>query len=114
MDWNNNFIPLGVMFALERHPCGAPNVLNPVTHIPVEFYSEEKRTESLLNSRQNNITHWLAVRARSNVSVFLKVFSFVFLCADCVYIESRRPNTPYFICSIQDFKLVSTFTPPVL
>ncbi|TNN82971.1 Arginine-glutamic acid dipeptide repeats protein [Liparis tanakae] len=23
----------------------------------------------------------------------------------CVYIESRRPNTPYFICSIQDFKL---------
>ncbi|XP_058408799.1 arginine-glutamic acid dipeptide repeats protein isoform X2 [Diceros bicornis minor] len=25
---------------------------------------------------------------------------------DCVYIESRRPNTPYFICSIQDFKLV--------
>ncbi|KAM9706092.1 arginine-glutamic acid dipeptide repeats protein isoform 3-T6 [Dama dama] len=24
---------------------------------------------------------------------------------DCVYIESRRPNTPYFICSIQDFKL---------
>lgn len=27
--------------------------------------------------------------------------------ADCVYIESRRPNTPYFICSIQDFKLVS-------
>lgn len=35
---------------------------------------------------------------------------------DCVYIESRRPNTPYFICSIQDFKLVSIFlcsdTPP--
>lgn len=29
--------------------------------------------------------------------------------ADCVYIESRRPNTPYFICSIQDFKLVSAF-----
>lgn len=28
---------------------------------------------------------------------------------DCVYIESRRPNTPYFICSIQDFKLVSIF-----
>ncbi|ROI15763.1 Arginine-glutamic acid dipeptide repeats protein [Anabarilius grahami] len=26
---------------------------------------------------------------------------------NCVYIESRRPNTPYFICSIQDFKLVS-------
>ncbi|XP_036112524.1 arginine-glutamic acid dipeptide repeats protein isoform X1 [Molossus molossus] len=26
---------------------------------------------------------------------------------DCVYIESRRPNTPYFICSIQDFKLTS-------
>ncbi|KAL6081971.1 hypothetical protein STEG23_002225 [Scotinomys teguina] len=25
---------------------------------------------------------------------------------DCVYIESRRPNTPYFICSIQDFKLL--------
>ncbi|XP_069466144.1 arginine-glutamic acid dipeptide repeats protein isoform X3 [Ambystoma mexicanum] len=25
---------------------------------------------------------------------------------DCVYIESRRPNTPYFICSIQDFKLI--------
>ncbi|XP_069097236.1 arginine-glutamic acid dipeptide repeats protein isoform X3 [Pleurodeles waltl] len=25
---------------------------------------------------------------------------------DCVYIESRRPNMPYFICSIQDFKLI--------
>uniref|UniRef100_UPI00358E0610 arginine-glutamic acid dipeptide repeats protein-like isoform X2 n=1 Tax=Myxine glutinosa TaxID=7769 RepID=UPI00358E0610 len=24
---------------------------------------------------------------------------------DCVYIESRRPDIPYFICSIQDFKL---------
>ncbi|KAJ3586229.1 hypothetical protein NHX12_012629, partial [Muraenolepis orangiensis] len=24
---------------------------------------------------------------------------------NCVYIESRRSNTPYFICSIQDFKL---------
>lgn len=34
-------------------------------------------------------------------------FSFSF--KDCVYIESRRPNTPYFICSIQDFKLVSIF-----
>ncbi|NWZ43880.1 RERE protein, partial [Brachypodius atriceps] len=32
---------------------------------------------------------------------------------DCVYIESRRPNTPYFICSIQDFKLVrNIFTSP--
>lgn len=29
------------------------------------------------------------------------------LSSDCVYIESRRPNTPYFICSIQEFKLVS-------
>lgn len=26
-----------------------------------------------------------------------------------MYIESRRPNTPYFICSIQEFKLVSIF-----
>lgn len=33
---------------------------------------------------------------------------------DCVYIESRRPNTPYFICSIQDFKLVSRLSLPLL
>uniref|UniRef100_S4R9C7 Arginine-glutamic acid dipeptide (RE) repeats a n=1 Tax=Petromyzon marinus TaxID=7757 RepID=S4R9C7_PETMA len=31
---------------------------------------------------------------------------------DCVYIESRRPDIPYFICSIQDFKLVSTVLKP--
>lgn len=37
------------------------------------------------------------------------VFKFSFSFKDCVYIESRRPNTPYFICSIQDFKLVSIF-----
>lgn len=39
-----------------------------------------------------------------NISCF-----FSFSLADCVYIESQRPNTPYFICSIQDFKLVSRF-----
>lgn len=33
---------------------------------------------------------------------------------DCVYIESRRPNTPYFICSIQDFKLVRNISPLLL
>lgn len=36
------------------------------------------------------------------------VFLFFLSPLDCVYIESRRSNTPYFICSIQDFKLVST------
>lgn len=36
-------------------------------------------------------------------------FKISFSFKDCVYIESRRPNTPYFICSIQDFKLVSIF-----
>lgn len=34
-------------------------------------------------------------------------FFFFVILTDCVYIESRRPNMPYFICSIQDFKLVS-------
>lgn len=41
----------------------------------------------------------------SKCQCFMISFSF----KDCVYIESRRPNTPYFICSIQDFKLVSMF-----
>lgn len=32
---------------------------------------------------------------------------FVFL--DTVYIESQRPDMPYYICSIRDFKRVSFF-----
>lgn len=57
------------------------------------------------------------MKAFGRVNIFFQThvfFSFSFFpLADCVYIESRRPNTPYFICSIQDFKLVSTFSLPV-
>lgn len=52
------------------------------------------------------------MKAVRSVNIFFPThilfFSLLSL-ADCVYIESRRPNTPYFICSIQDFKLVSNF-----
>uniref|UniRef100_A0A8C7ZX67 Arginine-glutamic acid dipeptide repeats protein n=1 Tax=Oryzias sinensis TaxID=183150 RepID=A0A8C7ZX67_9TELE len=52
------------------------------------------------------------------ITSFITEDDVVYRPGDCVYIESRRPNTPYFICSIQDFKLVSTYslcpaTPPV-
>uniref|UniRef100_A0A8C4I2S1 Arginine-glutamic acid dipeptide repeats protein n=1 Tax=Dicentrarchus labrax TaxID=13489 RepID=A0A8C4I2S1_DICLA len=43
------------------------------------------------------------------ITSFITEDDVVYRPGDCVYIESRRPNTPYFICSIQDFKLV---TPP--
>lgn len=49
-----------------------------------------------------------AVRSVNIFPTHILFFSLLSL-ADCVYIESRRPNTPYFICSIQDFKLVSNF-----
>ncbi|XP_019367334.1 PREDICTED: arginine-glutamic acid dipeptide repeats protein isoform X1 [Gavialis gangeticus] len=39
------------------------------------------------------------------ISSFITEDDVVYRPGDCVYIESRRPNTPYFICSIQDFKL---------
>nr|XP_021329351.1 arginine-glutamic acid dipeptide repeats protein isoform X5 [Danio rerio]XP_021329352.1 arginine-glutamic acid dipeptide repeats protein isoform X5 [Danio rerio]XP_021329353.1 arginine-glutamic acid dipeptide repeats protein isoform X5 [Danio rerio]XP_021329354.1 arginine-glutamic acid dipeptide repeats protein isoform X5 [Danio rerio] len=41
------------------------------------------------------------------ITSFITEDDIVYRPGDCVYIESRRPNTPYFICSIQDFKLVS-------
>uniref|UniRef100_A0A8B9HKE3 Arginine-glutamic acid dipeptide repeats protein n=1 Tax=Astyanax mexicanus TaxID=7994 RepID=A0A8B9HKE3_ASTMX len=41
------------------------------------------------------------------ITSFVTEDDVVYRPGDCVYIESRRPNTPYFICSIQDFKLVS-------
>uniref|UniRef100_A0A672FUC8 Arginine-glutamic acid dipeptide repeats protein n=1 Tax=Salarias fasciatus TaxID=181472 RepID=A0A672FUC8_SALFA len=41
------------------------------------------------------------------ITSFITEDDVVYRPGDCVYIESRRPNTPYFICSIQDFKLVS-------
>uniref|UniRef100_A0A3P8VCN6 Arginine-glutamic acid dipeptide repeats protein n=1 Tax=Cynoglossus semilaevis TaxID=244447 RepID=A0A3P8VCN6_CYNSE len=44
------------------------------------------------------------------ITSFITEDDVVYRPGDCVYIESRRPNTPYFICSIQDFKLVSTFS----
>ncbi|NXO81909.1 RERE protein, partial [Sitta europaea] len=45
------------------------------------------------------------------ITSFITEDDVVYRPGDCVYIESRRPNTPYFICSIQDFKLVrSIFT----
>ncbi|NXD42498.1 RERE protein, partial [Copsychus sechellarum] len=50
------------------------------------------------------------------ITSFITEDDVVYRPGDCVYIESRRPNTPYFICSIQDFKLVrsiSTSPPPV-
>ncbi|XP_014843872.1 PREDICTED: arginine-glutamic acid dipeptide repeats protein-like [Poecilia mexicana] len=43
------------------------------------------------------------------ITSFITEDDVVYRPGDCVYIESRRPNTPYFICSIQDFKLVSRF-----
>uniref|UniRef100_A0A671TQE1 Arginine-glutamic acid dipeptide repeats protein n=1 Tax=Sparus aurata TaxID=8175 RepID=A0A671TQE1_SPAAU len=43
------------------------------------------------------------------ITSFITEDDVVYRPGDCVYIESRRPNTPYFICSIQDFKLVSNF-----
>ncbi|NXU34591.1 RERE protein, partial [Drymodes brunneopygia] len=47
------------------------------------------------------------------ITSFITEDDVVYRPGDCVYIESRRPNTPYFICSIQDFKLVrSIFTSP--
>ncbi|NXF97610.1 RERE protein, partial [Eubucco bourcierii] len=47
------------------------------------------------------------------ITSFITEDDVVYRPGDCVYIESRRPNTPYFICSIQDFKLVrKTFTSP--
>uniref|UniRef100_A0AAY4E0J1 Arginine-glutamic acid dipeptide repeats protein n=1 Tax=Denticeps clupeoides TaxID=299321 RepID=A0AAY4E0J1_9TELE len=42
------------------------------------------------------------------ITSFITEDDTVYRPGDCVYIESRRPNTPYFICSIQDFKLVSS------
>uniref|UniRef100_A0A673A8E5 Arginine-glutamic acid dipeptide repeats protein n=1 Tax=Sphaeramia orbicularis TaxID=375764 RepID=A0A673A8E5_9TELE len=38
------------------------------------------------------------------ITSFITEDDVVYRPGDCVYIESRRPNTPYFICSIQDFK----------
>ncbi|NWW94389.1 RERE protein, partial [Rhynochetos jubatus] len=47
------------------------------------------------------------------ITSFITEDDVVYRPGDCVYIESRRPNTPYFICSIQDFKLVrKSFTSP--
>uniref|UniRef100_A0A665UFM6 Arginine-glutamic acid dipeptide repeats protein n=1 Tax=Echeneis naucrates TaxID=173247 RepID=A0A665UFM6_ECHNA len=40
------------------------------------------------------------------ITSFITEDDVIYRPGDCVYIESRRPNTPYFICSIQDFKLV--------
>nr|XP_046189237.1 arginine-glutamic acid dipeptide repeats protein-like [Oncorhynchus gorbuscha] len=39
------------------------------------------------------------------ITSFITEDDVVYRPGDCVYMESRRPNTPYFICSIQDFKL---------
>uniref|UniRef100_A0A4W6CI89 Arginine-glutamic acid dipeptide repeats protein n=1 Tax=Lates calcarifer TaxID=8187 RepID=A0A4W6CI89_LATCA len=49
------------------------------------------------------------------ITSFITEDDVVYRPGDCVYIESRRPNTPYFICSIQDFKLVtsSSCLPPL-
>uniref|UniRef100_A0A8C5IWI9 Arginine-glutamic acid dipeptide repeats n=1 Tax=Junco hyemalis TaxID=40217 RepID=A0A8C5IWI9_JUNHY len=48
------------------------------------------------------------------ITSFITEDDVVYRPGDCVYIESRRPNTPYFICSIQDFKLVQPVPPGTL
>uniref|UniRef100_A0A665UEZ7 Arginine-glutamic acid dipeptide repeats protein n=1 Tax=Echeneis naucrates TaxID=173247 RepID=A0A665UEZ7_ECHNA len=39
------------------------------------------------------------------ITSFITEDDVIYRPGDCVYIESRRPNTPYFICSIQDFNI---------
>lgn len=105
------------MFALERQPCSAPKVLNPITRIPIEFDSRRKMSfYSEGNAMHNNtlpspvaLRVWTSSSSSSfsSPSHISSLTCHFLLVADCVYIESRRPNTPYFICSIQDFKLVS-------
>uniref|UniRef100_A0A4W6CGQ1 Arginine-glutamic acid dipeptide repeats protein n=1 Tax=Lates calcarifer TaxID=8187 RepID=A0A4W6CGQ1_LATCA len=46
------------------------------------------------------------------ITSFITEDDVVYRPGDCVYIESRRPNTPYFICSIQDFNVGSFFLSP--
>lgn len=99
------------MFALERQPCSAPKVLNPITRIPIEFDSRRKKNVFSAEVTAHKIIYywvWLLKSMKALRSVNISCFFFLSL-ADCVYIESQRPNTPYFICSIQDFKLVSRF-----
>lgn len=104
------------MFALERQPCSFPKVLNPITRIPIEFDSRRKMSFYSRGNAMHNNTLLTAVALRTPESHIIILFYFISLflnlsfssLADCVYIESRRPNTPYFICSIQDFKLVSS------
>ncbi|XP_069774489.1 arginine-glutamic acid dipeptide repeats protein isoform X5 [Narcine bancroftii] len=43
-----------------------------------------------------------------DITSFVTEDDVVYRPGDCVYIESRRPNTPYFICSIQEFKLTES------
>ncbi|XP_043919042.1 arginine-glutamic acid dipeptide repeats protein isoform X3 [Protopterus annectens] len=53
-------------------------------------------------------------RAESGeITSFITEEDIVYKPGDCVYIENHRPNVPYFICSIQDFKLPSG-SPPIV
>lgn len=102
---------LPLMFVLERadRPASKSFLILLLTfHL---YFTKEKPILCRFDFGKMSIIEMMFLRSvcADDADNALSVFSFT----DCVYIESRRPNTPYFICSIQDFKLVSRlFLPP--
>uniref|UniRef100_A0A4W3H0Q3 Arginine-glutamic acid dipeptide repeats n=1 Tax=Callorhinchus milii TaxID=7868 RepID=A0A4W3H0Q3_CALMI len=86
-------------------------------------YAESDHTEDEENDKDSGTTEDAGKKAKikkppkkksryeraetGDITSFVTEDDVVYRPGDCVYIESRRPNTPYFICSIQEFKLVS-------
>ncbi|XP_042199513.1 arginine-glutamic acid dipeptide repeats protein [Callorhinchus milii] len=84
-------------------------------------YAESDHTEDEENDKDSGTTEDAGKKAKikkppkkksryeraetGDITSFVTEDDVVYRPGDCVYIESRRPNTPYFICSIQEFKL---------
>uniref|UniRef100_A0A8C3NC57 Arginine-glutamic acid dipeptide repeats protein n=1 Tax=Geospiza parvula TaxID=87175 RepID=A0A8C3NC57_GEOPR len=72
-------------------------------------YAESEHSEDEDNDNNSATTEESKSRYErtdnGEITSFITEDDVVYRPGDCVYIESRRPNTPYFICSIQDFKL---------
>lgn len=94
------------MFALERQPCSAPKVLNPITRIPIEFDSRRKKNVFSAEVTAHKIIYywvWLLKSMKALRSVNISCFFFSHLQIVC----TLRVSGPTLPTSFVAFRISS-------
>jgi hypothetical protein len=70
----------------------------------MHFHAANDGSKRYILKPSNNIQEkWTKTEGNFQVFFIIIVLS---LCLDCVYIDSQRPDVPFFICAIKELKMV--------